>query len=197
MERLENKDLERHLGGIRDDVEELDRLIGQILDLSKLDLHDAPMNMESIDPSELIDELLERLNPTINQKSLHLSKELSFDPPFMGDREALRTALSNIFDNAIKYTAEKGELIVKMQPEDGWLSISITNSFPAMAEEDLERIFESFYRTKETPKTGAGLGLAITKKIIERHGGNIKAVNAPEGLQINIQIPKDRSKENK
>jgi two-component system sensor histidine kinase CpxA len=197
LEQTESQDWERHLVGIREDVEELDRLIGQILDLSKLDLHDAPMNMESIDPSELIDELLERLDPTINQKSLRFSKDLSFDPPFMGNKEALRTALSNILDNAVKYTAEKGELIVKMQPQDGWLSISITNSFPALSEEDLDRIFEPFYRTKETPKTGSGLGLAITKKIIERHGGNIKAVNAPKGLQIHIQIPSGRSEENK
>jgi signal transduction histidine kinase len=66
-----------------------------------------------------------------------------------------------------------------------------------MSEEDLDRIFEPFFRTKEAPKTGTGLGLAITKKIIERHGGNIKAVNTEEGLQIQVKLPSGSSEEDK
>lgn len=178
-----------YLDGIQEDIEELDRLIGQILDLSKMDLHDAPLNLEIIDPSALINELLERLENTMNRKGLNLTKELSFDPPFIADKGALRTALSNILENAVKFTPEKGELIVKMWPENGWLNIRVTNTFETVSEEDLDRIFEPLYRTKEAPKTGTGLGLAITKKIVERHGGNIKAVNTEQGVQIQVKLP--------
>jgi signal transduction histidine kinase len=194
LEKPENKDLDRHLDDIREDIEELDFLIGQILDLSKMDLHDAPLNLEIIDPSALINELLEQ--NTMNQKGLNLTKELSFDPPFLADRGALRTALSNIFDNAVKFTPEKGDVNVKMRSENGWLNISVTNSSDPMSEQDLERIFEPFYRTKEALKKGSGLGLAITKKIIERHGGNIKAVNTEQGLQIQVKLPSGGSEEN-
>jgi two-component system sensor histidine kinase CpxA len=83
-----------------------------------------------------------------------------------------------------------------MWPENGWLNISVTNPSEPLPEEDLERIFEPFYRTEKTPKTGTGLGLAITKKIIERHGGNIKAVNTEDGLQIQIKLPSGSSEEN-
>ena len=189
LEKLDIKDWERHVDNIREDIEELDRLIGQILDLSKMDLHDAPLNLEIIDPSVLINELLERLENSMNRKGLNLTKELSFNPPFIADKNAFRTALSNILDNAVKFAPEKGDLSVKMQSENGWLNISVTNSFEAMSEEDLERIFDLFYRTKESPSAGTGLGLAITRKIFERHGGNIKAANSTEGLEIRIQIP--------
>lgn len=196
LEKFDNEDLQRHLNDIREDIEELDGLIGRILDLSKMDLHDAPLNLETLDPSMLINELLERLEDTIKHKGLNLTRELSFNPPFIADKGALRTALSNILDNAVKFTPERGDLSVKMWPENGWINIRVTNSSEPMSEEDLERIFEPFYRTKEAPKIGTGLGLAITKKIVGRHGGNIKAVNTDQGLQIQIKLPSGSSEEN-
>jgi two-component system sensor histidine kinase CpxA len=196
LEKLDDKDWERYVDDIREDIEELDDLIGQILDLSKMDLHDAPLNLEVLDPSELINELLGRLENRMKRKGLNLTRELSFEPPFIADKGALRTALSNILDNAVKFTPDKGDLSVKMRSENGWLRISVTNPSEPLSEEDLERIFEPFYRTEKTPKTGTGLGLAITKKIIERHGGNIKAVNTVEGLQIQLTLPSGSSEEN-
>jgi signal transduction histidine kinase len=196
LEKLENKDWERYADDIREDIEELDFLIGQILDLSKLDLHDSPLNLEIIDPSELIIDLLKRLENAIKHKGLKLTKEISFEPPFIGDKGTLRTAISNVLDNAVKFTPEKRDLSVKMRSENGWLNISVTNSSDPMSEEDLEKIFEPFYRTKASQKKGSGLGLAITKKIVERHGGNIKAANTDQGLQIQIKLPSGGSDEN-
>jgi two-component system sensor histidine kinase CpxA len=195
LEKLENKDWERHADEIREDIEELDFLIGQILDLSKMDLHDAPLTLEVIDPSELINDLLERLESSIKRKGLNLTRELSFEPSFIADKGALRTAISNILDNAVKFSPEKGDMSVKMRSENGWLSISVTNSSEPMSEEDLEKIFEPFYRTKEALKKGSGLGLTITKKIVERHGGEIKAINTDQGLKIQIKLPSGGSEE--
>ncbi len=193
LESIDEDDWKRHLDGIREDIEELDRLIGQILNLSKMDLSDAALNPESIDPLDLMNELLERFEPAMSLKRLRLKKELSFDPPFIADREALRTALSNILDNAVKFTPEDGMVDVKMRSKDACLEISVTNSFEVLPEKDLEKIFDPFHRTEDAPKTGSGLGLAITKKIIDRHGGTIKALNTEEGLQIQITLPAVRS----
>jgi signal transduction histidine kinase len=107
----------------------------------------------------------------------------------MGDREALRLALLNILDNAAKFTPQKGDIIVKMYSKQGFLEISVTNSFEKLAEEDLTRIFDPFHRTGRSKAAGSGLGLTITKKIIERHGGKIEAFNSPEGLEIRISLP--------
>ena len=193
LKGVHEENWKRHLDGIREDIEELDRLIGQILDLSKMDLYDTPLNPESLDPLALIEELLERFEPAMSQKGLKMTKELSFDPPFIADRAALRTALSNVLGNAVKFTPENGTMRVAMGSKDGSLEIRVTNAFEALSHEDLERIFDPFHRAEGAPKTGSGLGLAITKKIVEKHGGTIKALNTEEGLQIQIILPQDAS----
>jgi signal transduction histidine kinase len=81
-----------------------------------------------------------------------------------------------------------------MYLKQGFLEISVTNSFEKLAEEDLTRIFDPFHRTGRSKAPGSGLGLAITKKIIERHGGKIESFNAPEGLEIRMKLPAGPSK---
>ena len=185
--------LDRHLDDIREDIDELDHLIGRILELSRMNIHESPLKFETFNPSDLINELLERFEAVIERKDLNIKTDLSFRPPFNGDREALQTALLNILDNAVKFTPERGDIIVKTHSEQGFLKVRVTNSFKTLSDEDLEKIFDPFYRTEKTPATGSGLGLAITKNIIERHGGNIEARCSPEGLEIRIRLPSEPS----
>jgi signal transduction histidine kinase len=189
LEKGNFKEYERHLDEIREDVSELDRLTGRILELSRLDIHESPLKFERLNPSDLINDLLERLKPVMERKDLRVKTDLSNDTPLMGDREALRLALLNILDNAAKFTPQKGDIIVKMYSQQGFLEISVTNSFEKLAEEDLTRIFDPFHRTGRSKAAGSGLGLTITKKIIERHGGKIESFNSPEGLEIRIRLP--------
>ena len=188
-----HQQLDRHLDDIREDIDELDHLIGRILELSRMDIHESPLKFETFNPSDLINELLERFEAVIERKDLNIKTDLSFRPPFNGDREALQTALLNILDNAVKFTPERGDIIVKTHSEQGFLKVRVTNSFKTLSDEDLEKIFNPFYRTEKTPATGSGLGLAITKNIIERHGGNIEARCSPEGLEIRIRLPSEPS----
>ena len=189
LERGDYKDLGRHLDDIGEDIEELDRLIGSILVLSKLDIHEEPLKLEPLDPSDLINGIVKRLEPVINRKGLSLMTVLSCDSLVPGNRDALKTAISNILDNAVKFTADKGHVIIKMYSENEFLRISITNSFEKLSAEELSRVFEPFFRTEQSPAAGSGLGLAIAKKIMERHGGSIKAGNSEEGLRIEIALP--------
>lgn len=184
------KDLHRHLDAIREDIEELDRLIDSILALSKLDLQEDFLKRERLELSDLIGELLKRFKPAMDRKGLHLVTDLSIELPVMGDRDALRTALSNILDNAVKFTPPKGTVLVRAHPQGDFPEISITNSFGALSREDMKKIFEPFFRIEGSGESGSGLGLAITKKIIERHGGTIEATNPPEGLEIQIRLPR-------
>ncbi len=189
LEKGDVREYERHLDDVREDISELDRLTGRIIELSRLDIHESPFRFERLNPSDLISDLLERLKPVTDRKELCVKTDLSSDTPWMGDREALRTALLNILDNAAKFTPQKGDITVKMHSQRGFLEISVTNSFERLAEEDLTRIFDPFHRTGRSKAAGSGLGLTITKKIIERHGGKIEAFNSPEGLEIRIRLP--------
>lgn len=191
LERGDYKTLDRHLNNIQEDIGELDRLIGSILFLSKLDIQETALKLEPLNLSHLINELLERLRPAIGRKNLRVMTVLSFDHSIFGDKDALKTGLSNILNNTVKFTPENGKLSVKTYKEHGFMKISVTNSFEVLSEDELNRIFEPFYRTEQSRASGSGLGLAITKKIIERHGGSIKAVNSSEGLKIQIRLPMD------
>jgi signal transduction histidine kinase len=78
-----------------------------------------------------------------------------------------------------------------MYPQPDFLEISIINTFEKIPEEELSRIFVPFHRAKQSKAGGSGLGLAIAKKIIDRHGGIIKAYNAGNGLEIRITLPRN------
>ena len=190
LEKGDLKDQTRHLDDIREDISELDTLVGRILELSKLDIQESPLTFIAFDPSNTIHDLMKKLQPVIDQKALRITKDLSFQPPFMGDKEAIGTALLNVLDNAVKFTPENGEILIQMDSRAGLLHISITNTHEAIPEHELSRIFDPFHRVKQTKATGSGLGLAITKKIIERHEGTIEARNAEKGLEIRILMPR-------
>jgi signal transduction histidine kinase len=179
---------ERHLDEIREDIQELDTLIGRILELSKLDLRDAPLTITFFDLSELMETLLLRFQSIIDHKDLKVETDLSFPLPFSGDREALAAALVNILDNAAKFTAEHGHIRIQTHQDSGFLQVSITNTFEELPPEDLSRIFDPFHRAKRSQAAGSGLGLAIAKKIVERHGGTIGAYNTEKGLEIRLSL---------
>ena len=186
IDRGDYEECASHLGAIQEDIEELDRLIGRILVLSKLDIHEKPLKMEGIDLTEFIRELLERFRPAMSKKELRLSEDLSYTVPFFGDRDALGSALSNILDNAVKFATPGGDVKIHMHPQTGGVAISVYNSCNPPAQKELGRIFEPFYRAEDSSVQGSGLGLAITKKIIQKHGGRIEAAGLAGGLQVNI-----------
>jgi two-component system sensor histidine kinase CpxA len=191
-EKLEKRNFgecERHLDEINEDTGELDSLTDRILELSRLDIQESPLKFEILNPSDLIKDLLDRLNPVIERKVLRVKTALLSRSLIKADREALRTALSDILDNATKFTPQNGDIIIGVRSEQDFLEVSVTNSFEKLAEEDLTRIFDPFYRTGRSKTGGSGLGLTITKKIIERHGGKIEAFNSPHGLEIRIRLP--------
>lgn len=182
---------ERHLDEIREDIQELDQLIGRILEWSKLDMQASPLVYAPFDPAELIRELVRRFQPVADRRHLEVISDLSFIPSFSGDKEALTTAFLNFLDNAFKFTPEKGQIHIWIQPQSDFLEISITNTFEKIPEEDLSRIFVPFHRTKASRAGGSGLGLAIAKKIIDRHEGNIGAYNSEKKFEIRISLPRN------
>jgi two-component system sensor histidine kinase CpxA len=192
-EKLNSEDkalYETYLDAIQEDIQELDQLIGRILEWSKLDMQASPFNPVPFNPAEQLQELVQKLQPMIARRQLRVDSDLSFLPPFSGDKEALATAFSNILDNAVKFTPDKGHIHIRMHHQDAFLEIRITNTFEPIPDEELSRIFIPFHRVKPSQTGGSGLGLAIAKKIIDRHGGMIEAKNVDKGLEIKISLPR-------
>lgn len=192
LDRGEYKGFERHMDSIREDIDELDVLIGRILELSKLDIHESIPGNERLSISALLNELLERVEPVSTNKRLRVKTELLSGITLSGDTESLYTAFLNILDNSVKFTPENGEIIIRMTFDADTLTVSIKNTFEKLPEGDLERIFEPFYRSKTSSATGSGLGLSIAAKIIQKHGGDIAAQNSPGGLEIIVHLPMEK-----
>ena len=189
MEGREEKNVSRYLGSIREEIEEMDRLIGRILMLTKLDMREAPEAKADIDITKIIGELEERYMPSIKRKNIVYDKDTP-DTGFIvhAEREQLKEAFSNLYENAIKFTPPGGRIRLRVYREDERPVFSLANSCEPL-KEDPERLFEPYYRGSEETVPGTGLGLAITKRIAENSGGSIEAVYADGEFVIRMVLP--------
>jgi two-component system sensor histidine kinase CpxA len=192
LERQNYKDLARYLNEIREDVEELDALIGRILMLSKLDLKENPLSFQPVNPVDLMEGILSRLTPALEQKSLHLTTDFSFESPLWGDADALQTTFSNLLENAIKYSPPGGRVSVEMKATGDDMEILVTNTANRIPEQDLEKLFEPFHRVGARNEAGFGLGLAIVRKTVEAHRGTVDACNVEQGFRVRIRLPRNQ-----
>ena len=133
---------------------------------------------------------MQKLGLIIERKKLHVITELSQDFRVMGDAEALTSAFMNILENAVKFTPERGYVSVRIDWQPASLEIHVVDTLGSVKTQDLLRLFDPFYRIKRAAAAGSGLGLTITRKVIERHTGTIEARNAEEGLEIVISFPR-------
>ena len=127
----------------------------------------------------------------------HIDLSLEAEPATVrGDREALRTLVRNLVDNAVRYTPQGGSVRVRTRPgsralgrgEPAWLEVA--DSGPGIAPADRDRVFDRFYRRAGSPEGGSGLGLAIVKAVADRHGARILLGDAPEGgLLVTVLFP--------
>jgi signal transduction histidine kinase len=142
----------RHLESISIAVAQMDRLLRDLLDISRMDAGQFTIDKRSLDPALLVDEVRKVFAPMAESKGARLAYRVAEDaPPFEGDRSRLLQVLSNLMGNALKFVAE-GESIES---------------------EHLAKVFDRFWQADRRSEQGAGLGLAVAKGIVEAHGGAI------------------------
>ncbi|QSV45493.1 HAMP domain-containing sensor histidine kinase [Geobacter benzoatilyticus] len=186
--RGDTSDSAELLEGMWEDIAEADQLIGRILDYSKLDLHEPVPVTTEVWPATILDGLLKAMRPQFKTKEITVEIEVEPQLSVAGDEEWLRAAFKNLLENAARYTSEGGRVRISMRSENDAVMLEVTNSSPPLLAEDLERIFNPFYRGKGATGEGTGLGLAITKKIIALHQGDIGARNTPQGFQVWLRL---------
>lgn len=192
VEKGDRAEAREMLEAIWEDIDEADAMIAGILEFSRLDLQEPlPLTGEVV-PAELITALVKTVGPSAKAKEIRFDLELIPEQKIPGDERWLRSAFKNLLENAVCHTAEGGRVQVVMRREGGLLVVEVTNSHPALPEEELELIFTPFYRGKESRGEGTGLGLAIARKIVAIHGGRISAGNVPEGFQLRVALPQGK-----
>jgi len=149
----------------------------------------------SVELPVVIENVLKLYSNKLSSKHIRIERELAECPPVQGYTGELTQAISNLISNAADAVAERGTIRVKLfpapKPEGMWVGITIEDNGPGIKPELAERIFEPFFTTKTD--VGTGLGLWVTKEIIDRHGGTIEVVSAGDdssgGAAFTIQLP--------
>jgi two-component system sensor histidine kinase VicK len=179
---------------INDEVDRMKRIVNDLLQLSRLDAKRQVWNMKEADVIALVRMAAKKQGVTAGSKrqQLHLFvKDRSFTLTI--DRDRIEQVVTNIISNAVKYTREGGRIDVEVVRDEYWLYIIVLDNGIGISELELSRIFERFYtgnKARSGDMSGTGLGLPISREIVEAHGGNIVIESElGYGTRVVISLP--------
>ncbi len=191
-----------HLETVASETRRLARLVQQMLDLSRMENHTAPMNIEAVDMVELVRGIVNAQEPLFHERDLRLrfADETQGKMPFIKvDPDMITQCVINLMSNAMRYTPEGGWVIVTVGLDRKHLTISVSDTGIGIAKEDLSRIFGRFWRadaSRAREAGGLGVGLAVTKQIVERHHGFISVESELEkGTTFTIHLPREQQQQ--
>ena len=181
------------LHDINSEVDRMTAIINDLLTLVKLDQKEIPLNFKEVDLNQMMTGIVKRLQPLADDKGVVLEMESLKEIAADVDEMKLSLAISNLADNAIKYTPEGGKVKVTLDADHQNAFITVADTGIGIPEDEVNRVFERFYRvdkTRDRETGGTGLGLSITHATIMMHKGSIK-VNSKEeeGTTILVRIP--------
>lgn len=173
------------------EAERLNRLVGNLLNMTRLEANAIYLRLEPCDIQDAIGAALNQLEERLGKKPILVNVQGGL-PLVSLDFTLFGQALLNVIDNAVKYSPNDTQIDIEVRQTENEICIQIGDRGIGIPEEDLERVFDKFYRVSRPESVkGTGLGLAISKGIIEIHGGRINASNRPGGgTLITITLPK-------
>jgi signal transduction histidine kinase len=171
-------------------VERAIHLVEQLLALARSEPQEAPMDLEKVDLSAAAAEGIKDTHDLALARNIELGLDATPGLFILGNREALRTLVRNLVDNAVRYTPPGGTVQVRCRSATPDAVLEVSDTGPGIAAADRERVFDRFYRRAAAQEGGTGLGLAIVKAIAERHGARIDLGEAPGGgLHVAVSFP--------
>ncbi len=171
----------------------LNNLVRELFELSKLDARQAVPDPEPFSIAELAQDVALKFQPQAEARKIHLLTKLPVKLPLVyADIGMIERALSNLIDNALRFTPPGGKVEVRLEKTNRHITVRISDTGSGIPEEDLPFVFDRFYRVEKSrtrESGGSGLGLAIAKKIIDAHGGEIKAESrSVKGTQFSFSL---------
>ncbi|MCM8828654.1 MAG: HAMP domain-containing histidine kinase, partial [Candidatus Omnitrophica bacterium] len=170
---------------LADNIKNISTVINDILSYSRT----TSVSKENIDLKEIFEQIFAVVRPRCNLSGIDFVINCGDERIVVwGNRDSLYNAFMNIIDNAIRAMPDGGELKISFEPEDGIVKIKISDTGIGIPQENLEKIFEPFFTTDK--KKGTGIGLALTKRIVESHSGKINVESKPgSGTSFTIELP--------
>lgn len=181
---------------IHEEAVRLSRMVDDLRLLSLSDAGELPIEKQPLEPRELLERAIASHGPRYQQEEKSLRLQLASElRPILADKDRLLQVLDNLLANALRHCPLRGEVVLTAQASPEGLRVEVWNDGPGIPDEELNRIFDRFYRldkSRDREHGGSGLGLAIAKSIVEGHGGRIWAESQPgEGVTIILELPAD------
>jgi two-component system OmpR family sensor kinase/two-component system sensor histidine kinase QseC len=171
-------------------VERAIHLVEQLLTLARSEPQDAAMELENVDLAAAAADAIKDTHDLALARKIDLGLEAPPGLNVQGDREALRTLVRNLVDNAVRYTPPGGTVQVRCWSAAQRAQLEVSDTGPGIPPGEKKRVFDRFYRRAAAQEDGTGLGLAIVKAIAERHGAQIDLGEAPGGgLRVAVSFP--------
>lgn len=182
--------LKQHL----DIIERMQRIVNDLLTLARADAGLLELAQEPVDLSLLLQEVAQHHLILFADNHINLSMDIQDNLEVMGDQNHIERVIFNLLNNAFKYAPEMSTVTLSAHAEDEWALIAIEDEGPGISEEHQARLFDRFYRADDARARseggGAGLGLAICKRIVEAHAGEIGVESKPgEGAKFIVRLP--------
>lgn len=174
---------EERMESFRQEIMRMVGIVNQLQQLYVLEANKSRITISNIDICKVIKSVADNFDIQIEKKKLHMKIIIQKDINMRGDEEKVIQCIYNLLSNAIRYSEENTEIIISAQCKDDNTEISITNYGAVIDEKDIPYLFERFYRADKSRSKatgGMGLGLAITKAIMDLHGGEIKVTSSSE-----------------
>ncbi|AZU60683.1 sensor histidine kinase [Neobacillus mesonae] len=184
----------KYVSIIHNETERMQRLVHDLLDLAQLEDDSYPMKDEPLPFAQLILEVAERFELSARQKEIQLVQKLDDEIIVNGDSDRLEQVVSNLLDNAIRYTPKGKPIKITLTEEGSFAVLMIQDSGPGISKEDLPKVLERFYRVERArsrKEGGTGLGLAIVFQIVKKHNGelNIESEEGSGGTTVIVKLP--------
>ncbi|MGB4589893.1 MAG: ATP-binding protein [Clostridiaceae bacterium] len=181
---------------IQNEITRLTKLIKDLGDLSSLENEGASFEKKEINLSMLFSNIIESFEPLFNSEEITLEKSIKDNIFFSGDADRLNQIFINVVSNALKYTNKGGQVYVEMDEDKDHIHIKVNDNGIGISKEDLPYVFERFYRgdkSRSRETGGKGIGLTITKALVEAHNGTIRITSEPgEGTTVEVEFDKTK-----
>jgi len=185
-------EFEQYIDIVYNKSEKLENLINDLFEYTRLTNNEANLEYQNIDLNQLLSQLIEEFVPICEKNNVTITKKNTREKILLNlDPNKTVRIFENLLSNAIKYSIKPSEIIVGLEKKDNYAIVSIKNKCDSIDANDLERIFERFYRidkSRSSSTGGSGLGLAIAKNLVEIQGGIIEVVNAENYITFVVKF---------
>ena len=172
------------------EVSRLTRSVDNLLAVARVDKAEDLYILEAVDLAAVLEEVVSRFRTQLDDGGFEVRVAVPQSVrPVRADRAAILQVLENVVDNAIRYSGPRRRLDIRASEDADGVALSIRDSGPGIPPDELPHVFDKFFRGRNLPSGGSGLGLSIAKRVMDDHGGTIRVSSTKDGTRVDLSLP--------